>query len=116
MMKNTSLILILLAILSMSMNVNAGTINGAKIVNVRVDYSGKGIIKFDKAIVDGASCVTSTFKSHLSFDSTTEGGKIIYASAMAAKLNESKVSASTLGKCKTYNGSYVEDVKSLWFL
>ena len=108
--------IILFSIMTLSFSINAGSISNAKVTNVRIDQNGKGIVTFDKNVYGGASCVTASYLASLSFDTNTVGGQGLYASALAAKLNDNYVSAISSGTCGIFNGNYVEDAKHLWIL
>ena len=86
----------------------AGSIT-AKVLAIRVDQTGNGMVIFDQNV--GGSppgCVTSTYQKALAFNTNTSAGKAIYAMALSAKAMDSTITANGLGSCSVF-GSYVED-------
>lgn len=70
--------------------------------NVRVDRSGKGIIDFSTPLETPADCRNVAYSSHLSFDTSTPGGKAIYSMALAAASSGKKITAYGTGSCLDY--------------
>lgn len=86
-----------------------GSVTG-KITKIRVDAGGKVMIFFDKPIGGAVpSCVNPAYKSVLSIDASTEGGKAVLAMAMAAKIANRNVRAHGFGRCSVYGPSTTED-------
>lgn len=86
-----------------------GSVTG-KITKIRVDAGGKAMIFFDKPIGGAVpSCVHSAYKSVLSIDASTEGGKAVLAMVMAAKIANRTVRAHGFGRCSVYGSSNTED-------
>lgn len=53
-----------------------GLVSNAKVLEIRIDQDGKGMVFFDQPIGgDPATCVHPAYKSALAFDMTTPGGK-----------------------------------------
>ncbi|USH03699.1 hypothetical protein K6Q96_06820 [Grimontia kaedaensis] len=85
-----------------------GTVHG-KVVAVRVDGTGQGMVEFDKPIAGTPpSCVHHAFKNKLAFDANTAGGQAVLSLALSAKAMGVEVEAYGLGKCGVYGGTYVE--------
>lgn len=86
----------------------AGQVVEAKVVQVRVDSDGKGMVIFDRSIAGTPpTCVIPTYSNALAF-SNTSGGKTVMALALAAKASGGSITAYGLGVCRSY-GNYVED-------
>ena len=86
----------------------AGSIS-AKVVAIRVDRTGNGMVYFDQNV--GGSppgCVISAYQSALAFNTNTAGGKAIYALALSAKAMGSTIGVVGLGTCGIF-GHSVED-------
>ena len=86
-----------------------GILYGAKVVKVRVDASGKGMVFFDSNIgATPASCANS-YTHALAFATNTAGGKAILALALSSKATDSVIPVLVgTGACSIYSG-YVED-------
>lgn len=83
----------------------------AKIIQIRVDKSGVGMITFDKPLQGTSpSCINPYYNNALSFDANSAGGKSILAVALAAKAQNVSVVAYGLGACTIYGGAHVEDL------
>jgi hypothetical protein len=105
----TLAVLILLLLASGQIDA-AGSIGGAKIIQVRIDQDGKGMVVFDQPIGGTpASCVHPAYRNALSFDANTGGGRGVMAMALAAKASGAAVSAYGNGTCGIYGGAHVED-------
>lgn len=86
----------------------AGQVVEAKVVQVRVDSDGKGMVIFDRSLTGTPpTCVIPTYSNALAF-SNTSGGKTVMALALAAKASGGTITAYGLGVCRSY-GNYVED-------
>lgn len=80
-----------------------GTVTG-KVVKIRIDASGKGMIFFDKPIGGGTpSCAISHYASALAIDASTDAGKAVLSLMTTAKVTESEVIAHGFGRCETYS-------------
>ena len=80
-----------------------GIVEGFNVVDVRVDDSGLGFIRFDKPLAGSpAACISGGHTHHLSFDVNTEAGKSIMSLALAAQASGKKVIARGTGNCKGY--------------
>src|SRR5687768_13350009 len=87
----------------------AGTVN-AKVIGVRTDNNGFGMIIFDQNVGGSpASCRVSAYANALAFDANTPAGRAILASALASKAAGTVMSASGTGLCGIY-GNWVEDL------
>lgn len=84
-----------------------GSIANAKVIEVRIDKNGKGMVMFDRP-VGGAppSCVIGYYANALAFEGAN--GRAVMAMALAAKASGSPLYAYGSGSCSVY-GSYVED-------
>ncbi|MCL1124562.1 hypothetical protein [Shewanella surugensis] len=81
------------------------------VTNVRIDQNGEGIITFDKSIENMASCTSEFYHKAYSFDANTEGGKAIYAMALAARTTSKPMTAYGIGSCS----EYPDTVESIWY-
>lgn len=103
--------LVLLISVLMFCNFSYATSIKAKIIKVRVDRSGAGMMVFDQELEgESPSCINTYYRNALAFDTNTAGGKSILATALAAKAQGVTVYANGLGLCTTYSGNHVEDV------
>lgn len=86
-----------------------GAVQG-KVIQVRVDQSGLGMVIFDQNVVGAfAACRDSTnYFNALSFNVNNAGGKAILATALAAKASGTTIQAYGDGSCSNY-GAYVEN-------
>ncbi len=104
-----------LALIGSLLSVNAlaaGALTAAKVVMVRVDKQGQGMLVFDQSVGGTPpSCVIAGYVNAMAFDANTSGGKAILAMALAAKASGSSVEVYGTGTCSIY-GNYVEDVNS----
>ncbi len=108
-----SLTLIFLFIYS-NFTFSYGSVPGGKVVDVRIDRDGRGIVKFDRLIaLEPAVCSSADYNSHFSFDTTTDGGKAIYSLALTALASGKSIYAIGTGVCNDY--SVVEGL-SYWHL
>ncbi len=86
-----------------------GTVTNAKVVEVRMDQSGKGMVIFDQLVAgEKATCVHPAYVNALSFDLNTTGGKGILAVALAAKAAGTTMTVYGTATCTIYGG-HVED-------
>lgn len=85
-----------------------GQITGSKVVQVRVDKDGKGMVVFEVVLGGSRPSCSSSYPNALAFDANTAGGKSVLAMALAAKISGQLVSAYGKGACAVY-GNYVED-------
>ena len=85
-----------------------GTLSG-KVIQVRVDRQGQGMVVFDTPIVNAPpACTISAYANAFAFDTNTAGGRAILATALAAKATDTVIQVFGTGACTTY-GNYVED-------
>jgi hypothetical protein len=86
-----------------------GVILSAKVVKVRVDSDGRGMVIFDQ-VVGGAppGCVIAYYSTAMAFNATTAGGKAIMAMALTAKATGASIVVDGTGVCGHYT-AYVED-------
>ncbi len=83
---------------------SAGVAESATVIDVRIDISGLGFIRFDKPLVGApAACTNEGHTSHLSFDVNTAPGKAIMSLALAAQASGKRVWAKGTGSCDGYN-------------
>jgi hypothetical protein len=86
----------------------AGAVDSAKVVQVRIDQDGKGMVIFDRPMAGTPpGCVVSVYANALAFGNTPSG-RAVMALALTAKTTGSTVTAYGLGTCAVY-GSYAED-------
>lgn len=79
-----------------------GSLGGAKIVNVRVDADGKGVVTFDQPIGGTPpACVSPYYQNSLAFG-PGEGGRNILAFSLAAKATGATVTVYGTGTCAVY--------------
>lgn len=90
---------------------NAGSINGVKIIDIRIDSTGKGIIYLSSNISGSPTC--STFPASMSFNTNTDGGRAIYSAAMSAYLANKTVEVIGTNSCSIYAGA-VEDLATIY--
>lgn len=102
------LVLIIVSQLLVNAAFGAGVAT-ARVVNVRIDQSGKGIVYFDQNLVGSPGCVVATYENGLAFDTSTAGGKAIMARALAAMATGDLVKVTGTGTCAIYGNSWVED-------
>ncbi|KPZ73131.1 hypothetical protein AN944_00279 [Shewanella sp. P1-14-1] len=75
----------------------------AKVVSVRVDRDGKGIVIFDRDLKGTRpNCVSGGYSRHLSFNSSQDGGKSIMSLALTAQVSGKKIRARGTGSCHDY--------------
>ncbi len=103
-------VLVMLGLL-LSFNASAAGSVSAKVLLVRIDRGGQGMIVFDQPIGGTPpTCVVPAYSNAFAFDANTAGGRAIMAMALAAKASGSQVDAQGLGACPTYAGLYIEDI------
>ncbi len=96
------LTLALLMLLLSNFTYSYGIYNGT-VKDVRIDRGGWGIIAFDGPVVGNpATCRSTFYTSQMSFDANTEGGKAIFAMALAAVASGKQVSVIGTGLCNDY--------------
>jgi hypothetical protein len=88
-----------------------GYVVNAKVVQVRIDADGRGMVIFDQPVVGSPpGCVIPFYSNALAFGGP--GGKSVMALALLAKATNIPLAvAYGQGTCNTY-GSYVEDWSS----
>jgi len=87
-----------------------GSVGGAKVIAVRVDVDGRGMVVFDRDITGGfATCRNeSAYKNALAFGPDT-GGKNVLAFALSAKATGATVTVYGDGTCSINGGAHVEN-------
>ncbi len=81
----------------------AGVLAG-KVITVRVDEDGRGVVTFDAAATGTPpACVTASYRASLAFNLADPGGKGVLAMALAAKALGTPVVAYGTGNCNTYS-------------
>ncbi|MBB5368383.1 MULTISPECIES: hypothetical protein [unclassified Janthinobacterium] len=84
-----------------------------KVVEVRIDFDGKGLVTFADTIVGTQpACAIAGYNHSMSFDAATAGGKAMYAMALLAKSSDATVYGMGKGTCVTYG--VVEDASILF--
>jgi hypothetical protein len=79
-----------------------GAISG-KVKSVRIDRNGNGMVQFYGDVGhEPASCRSDAYKSYLSFDTKTEGGRAIYSMMLAAAASGKSVIAYGTKACNDY--------------
>jgi hypothetical protein len=92
----------------------AGTDFTGKVLKVRVDSSGYGLIYFDvTADVAGATCRDAGNKRFLAFNTATEGGRGILQVALAAQLSGKQIHAVGTDTCTIFAGE-IEDTARIY--
>jgi len=79
-----------------------GKIYSGYVLNVRVDRSGLGYIRFDRALADTPASCISGHPNHLSFDTKTPAGVGIMKLALSAKALSRPIIAKGIGSCPGY--------------
>ncbi|WP_299494845.1 hypothetical protein [uncultured Shewanella sp.] len=87
-------------------------ITNGKIENVRIDNDGKGIIRFNKDILNITSCADEYYHSAFSFNVNTPGSQAIYSMALTAKAADQPIMAYGTGSCSEYSNK-VESIDIL---
>jgi len=86
----------------------AGNVD-AKVIQVRMDKNGWGMVIFDRALGGTQpNCVEAPYVNALAFDANTAGGRAIAAMALTAKATGSSITVYGTGACSVY-GAYLED-------
>jgi hypothetical protein len=106
-----SFVLILLIGLYCPFALAASSISNAKVIQIRFDQSGKGMVIFDQSISGSPACIGDTgLKNAYAFDLNTVGGKGILAMATTAKATGATLAnVYGTGNCGIY-GWLVEDL------
>ena len=100
-----------IALLTVANASASGTVAG-RVVNVRIDNTGKGIVYFDQNVAGSPSCVMPTYENAMAFDTSTAAGKAIMARALAAKATGDVLKAQGTGTCTIYGNAWAEDVEN----
>jgi hypothetical protein len=104
------LVVALIGLLVCAQVLAAGVVASGKVVQIRIDQDGRGMVIFDQSIGGTPpTCVHPAYTNALSFNTTTGGGKGIMAMAPAAKTTGAIVVAYGTGACTIYGGAHVED-------
>ena len=77
----------------------AGTADGFRVQEIRIDDNGKGFVMFDQALTGERAACAGAFPKHLAFDTATSGGKSILSLALTAYSTQSKILARGTGDC-----------------
>jgi len=80
-----------------------GMVDGAKVIKVRIDKSGKGMIEFDRPLTSSPAACGSGYPTWLAFDSNNEGGKAIMSIALTAQASGALIVARGTGACDVYS-------------
>lgn len=107
-MKKTMGVLVL-ALLMASQAFAIGAVGSAKVVMVRVDSDGRGMVFFDQ-LIGGTppGCAHPAYTTAFAFPPNA-AGKAIMAFAIAAKLSQTPVTVYGTGVCSIYGPDNVED-------
>jgi len=98
-----------IALLVASEALAIGNVGSAKVIQVRLDLDGRGMVVFDQPIGGTpAGCVHPAYTNAFAFPANA-AGKAIMAWAIAAKLSGSLVTVYGRGVCDIYGGAHVED-------
>ncbi len=102
-MKKVLIIAVMLALLVPSMIFAEGIANTFSVDYVRISSDGRGFVFFTSDL-DGTppSCTETNYANSLAFDTSTTGGKAIYALVLTAKASGKKVYAKGTGTCTVY--------------
>ncbi len=89
----------------------------ATVLDVRIDYTGHGFIKFKDPLKDAygstiPECTQEAYSNMLAFNVNTQGGKAVMAIALAAKASGKLVHGVGRGKCDIYG--VMEDWEYGW--
>lgn len=88
---------------SLSFQLFAGSVNNAKVLKVRIDKTGLGMVFFNVDLSSPPACVTNpAYSSVLAFDTNTAGGKSVLAILLSAQVTGSNISATGTGTCTLY--------------
>ena len=74
----------------------------SKVKSVRVDINGSGLVEFEKPIEHQPPECVSSYQSHFSFNTNTEGGKAIYSMVTVALASQKKIVAYGTNTCNEY--------------
>jgi hypothetical protein len=85
-----------------------GILHNARVVNIRIDASGKGMVFFDAPLGATPPSCANSYNNALAFDANTAGGKAILAVALSAKADGTALLIVGSGACSIYGG-YLED-------
>lgn len=99
----TFLLVIALMVASTSQVLAIGMVDGAKVIKVRVDKSGKGMIEFDRPLTSTPAACINGFQTWLAFDTNTAGGKSIMSIALTAQASGERILARGTGACDIYS-------------
>lgn len=96
----------ILALISSIANAK-GVAYNATVVDVRIDHTGHGFIKFKQPLVDAhgstiPDCTQEQYSNMLAFDVNTAGGKAVMAIALSAKASGRLIHGVGAGKCDIY--------------
>jgi len=83
-----------------------GIANWYHVSKIRIDFTGKGIVYFNQALVQPwATCMNSGYTNAMSFDVNNSAGKAFYAMLLDAKASNSTVYAKAQNACNEYSGT-----------
>ena len=84
-------------------HVCAGGVLAGKVITVRVDEDGRGVVTFDTAATGTPpACVSAPYRASLAFNVADPGGKGVLALALSAKALGTPVVAYGSGGCNVY--------------
>ncbi len=82
----------------------------AKVLEIRVDADGRGMVVFEQPVGGTPpSCVHQAYLNAFAFNASGSGGKAVMALAISAKTTGATISVYGAGACGIYNGAHVED-------
>lgn len=105
-LRNIFITLILLTISNLVFSAGGGS---GKVIGVRVDASGFGIVSFSNFLTTPAPCVIPYYNNAMSFNTNTTGGKAMLATILFAQSKNSNIYSAGTGACAIY-GASVEDM------
>ena len=100
--------LLLPAAFAVSLNTNAGTATDYYVDFCRVGSDDRGYIEFTQGVTSRPSCTSSTYHRAMAFDTSTTGGKALYAMCLEAKARNARIYAIGTNSCTTY--SVIENI------
>jgi hypothetical protein len=104
--------LVVATLLVASQFASAGGYIFGKVVQIRVDPSGLGMVTLNTAATGSPSCVIPYYSTSIAFNTNTAGGKSQLAVIMFSRAKGSNIAVWGAGTCTAYGGS-VEDASTI---
>ena len=83
----------------------AGAADNYKVISVRIDKTGMGIVEFNHPLSGAPATCINGYPRHLSFNANTDPGKAIMSLALSAQATGKSVIAYGTGTCDEYGGA-----------